>query len=70
MRYASMRSMDISNGEGVGVSLFTSTVKIVLTLIHGISLAVKNGLVRQRTSLWDWRIPHILSEYHYSAANH
>lgn len=23
MRYASMRSMDISNGEGVGVSLFT-----------------------------------------------
>ena len=22
MRYASMRSMDISNGEGVGVSLF------------------------------------------------
>lgn len=47
MRYAQIRSMDISNGEGVGVSSSSKvvhfTVKIVLILIHGILMVVKNG---------------------------
>lgn len=48
MRYAQIRSLDISNGEGVGISSsfkdVISIVKIVLTKKHGILKAAKNGM--------------------------
>lgn len=69
MRYASIRSLDISNGEGVGVSLF----------VQGCPFRCKNCF---NSDTWDFNggkewteeikdrfmkllIDHILNEYHF-----
>ena len=56
MRYAQIRSMDVSNGEGVGVSLSSFrgvhfTVKIASIPKLGILMVVKNGQKKQKKSL-------------------
>ena len=55
MRYSSMRNLDISNGEGVGVSLFVQGCpfhcKTVLILIHGILMVEKSGQKKQKINL-------------------
>lgn len=55
MRFAQIRSMDISNGEGVGVSslfkVVTGTVSIVSILKHGILTVGKSGQKKQENNL-------------------
>lgn len=57
MRYAQIRSMDISNGEGVGVSSsfkdVTGIVSIVSILKHGILMVEKSGQRKQKINLWN-----------------
>ena len=52
MRYAQIRNIDISNGEGVGVALFVQgcnlRCKNCLTLKYGILMAGKNGRRKQK----------------------
>lgn len=73
MRYAQIRSMDISNGEGVGVSLF----------VQGCPFHCKNCFnsetwdfsegkewtEKTKINLWNLLIDHILSEYLSLVAN-
>ena len=71
MRYASIRNLDVSNGENIGVSLFTQgcdrnhTVKTVLILKHGILMVVRSGQKKQKINLWNSLIDRILSEFPY-----
>ena len=55
MRYALIRQMDISNGKGVGISLFVQGChfhcKDVLIQKHGTLMRAKNGLKRLKINL-------------------